>query len=117
MPKAASTRRFTLKPVSTIQERFRIQRQRRLARRKKEREQAKRAMEEEEEEQASRIHPAYLAYTPEDIVGMTDCDLLNNLFDLYTPMSQSFSEEEADYVFRMMCAICRRMDELQWLFT
>ena len=112
MPKAASTRRFTLKPVSTIQERFRIQRQRRLARRKKEQKQAKRAME-EEVEQASRIHPVYLAYTPKDIAGMTDCDLLNNLFDLYTPMSQSFSEEEADYVFRMMCAICRRMDELQ----
>ena len=67
----------------------------------------------EEEEQASRIHPVYLAYTPKDIAGMTDCDLLNNLFDLYTPISQSFSEEEADYVFRMMCAICRRMDELQ----
>ena len=115
MPKAASTRRFTLKPVSTIQERFRIQRQRRLARRKKEQKQATRAM--EEEEQASRIHPVYLAYTPKDIAGMTDCDLLNNLFDLYTPISQSFSEEEADYVFRMMCAICRRMDELQWLFA
>ena len=102
-------RRFTLNPISTIQERYRLQRQRRL-RRKEEQAAKRRAL---EEKQARRIHPIYLAYTPEDIAVMTDRDLLNHLFDLYSPLSQPFWEEEADYVFRMMCAICHRMDELE----
>ena len=114
MPKAPrltrSRQRFMLNPIAAIKERYHKQRQRRL-RRKKAQERAKRAMEEQAEE--CRIHPIYLAYTPEDIAVMTDRDLLNHLFDLYTPMSQSFWDDEVDYLFRMMCAICRRMDELE----
>ena len=106
-------RRFTFNPISTIQERYRLQRQRRLRRRRKEERQEDAKRRALEEKQASRIHPIYLAYTPEDIAVMTDRDLLNHLFDLYTPMSQPFWEEEADYLFRMMCAICHRMDELE----
>ena len=95
-----------LNSISVIKRRYFKKRQKRLQQREK-----KRAVVVEAETK-SRIHPIYLEYTPRDIAEMTDRALLNDLFERYTPMSQSFWEEEADYLFRMMYAISNRLDEL-----
>ena len=121
MPKAPrlrySRQRLTLNPISVVKARFHEQRQHRLHRKKEQeekQERERRRLEKAvEEDECPCINPIYLAYTPEDIAVMTDYELLNNLFDLYTPLSQPFWKEEADYLFRMMCAICQRMDELE----
>ena len=109
MPKArlqtSAVTPFVLKPITVIQQRYRVKRKKRLQ--QKQQQQRKRQQEKEE-----RIHPIYLEYTPRDIAGMTDRALLNDLFDRYTPMSQPFWNEEADYLFQMMCAIGDRLDEL-----
>lgn len=107
MPKA---RRLTvvLKSISLIKRRYRQKRQKRLQRRSEKRHVVK-------EEENSHIHPIYLEYTPDDIAEMTDRMLLNDLFARYTPMSQSFWDEEADYLDRMMHAISDRLDELDAL--
>ena len=108
MPKA---RRLTvvLKSISLIKRRYRQKRQKRLQRRSEKRHVV------EKEEENSHIHPIYLEYTPDDIAEMTDRMLLNDLFARYTPMSQSFWDEEADYLDRMMHAISDRLDELDAL--
>lgn len=93
----------SLHQISVIKRRYREKREKRLQ---------KKRQDMKENEESSHIHPIYLEYTPCDIVEMTDRVLLNDLLKRYTPMSQSFWEEEADYLDLMMHAICDRLDEL-----